>query len=409
MSTTLSSLGWLTIGTSTPRPAARLLFSDAGGDSPQLVTLTSIGWLGIDLPAKRQPLALRPEVSAPVGTPFSNLAGIGWNSPLQDRTASGVPIRPQPIQPHLERGLLFGGTPWDVSPLPRQASVTLRVDSSVPIGTPFAIALPSNGWLATENPRTRIVLGKSVTVDPVGNLLVLPPLPNLSWLATENPRTRLVLGRSTPTDPVGPAFPVPFALGPYWSVDLPNRKPPGARPLSDSSPIGPALANLPLSSLGWMSGEPRPVQANVSAQPLPTDAHLTALAFGGTPWAGVESIQRAPRGRPVEVSAPIGQAFAGSLASLGWLVPEAARSRLVFAQPGVVAPVGTFMPPPVLPSMGFQAAVELPPKWKFVSRPLPSEPVGTAFSTVPAAVIWPTAGASHGQRAIMIGDTRRKR
>ena len=387
--------------------------------------------------------------------------------------------------------------------------VPRRPEPVAPVGTAFAIALPSNGWLATDNPRTPLVLGRSITVDPVGNLLILPPLPNLTWLATDNPRTRLVLGRSTPNDPVGPAIPLPGPLGPYWFVDLPARarsasprvqptdpiglavaqlssigwlspfeapRSPMARPRAlptdahltalafggapwadlqilpgrvaavrmpgESAPVGAAMANAPLSGLGWMPVERLPVpkavtrnqEASVpigpalansplssiawqvvelrrapatgSSQPLPTDAHLSALQFGGTPWAGV---RRQSVSRPQEAAAPIGQAFAGALSGLGWLVTDAPRARLSFAQPAAIAPVGAFMPPPVLPSMGFQTAVDLPPKWQFISRPVPSEPIGIAFSTVPAPLIWPTAVAEHAQRPVMIGDTRRKR
>lgn len=419
--------------------------------------LTSLGWLGADFARSGAPVAAsrQQESAQPTGplVPFVSLSS-GWLT--TDTKAPLVPA-PRAQDPQQPVGTLL--TPqafgWNTPPQERPSAIVARkVEASAPVGTPFAIALPSNGWLATDNPRTPLALGKAMPTDPVGNLLVLPPLPNLTWLTTENPRTALTLQRAVVVDPVGAKMALPGALGPYWHVDLPPRAQPAsprvspvdalgsiaatltsigwlspfetprspvasprvqpsdplrslqfggtpwatvelqpgksatARVPETSAPVGSLLAPS-LSTLGWQAVEgPSPATAR-PIRPEPTGQHLTALAFGGTPWAGLEP-PRSGFSTPKlqEPSAPVGQAL-GQLSSIAWQhVDGTPPNRLVFPRPSESAPVGLLIPPPVLPSMGFQAAVELPPKWSSKCRPVPSEPVGSsfalAFSVAPA-------------------------
>jgi len=517
-------------------------------------SLTSLGWMGADTRAPVLPAPRAQDAQQPSGPlrPFLS-PSTGWFSselildqPLVYRQVSesspnGTLLTPQP----------FG---WNsaIDQARPAAVVSRRVEPAAPIGTAFAIALPSNGWLATDNPRTPLTLGKSTPQDPVGNLLVLPPLPNLTWLTTENPRTPYSVTRAVIVDPVGSKFFVPPALGPYWFIDQPRtpavrtsvadtvapvgtlfatltsvgwlspfeapRSPlvaqrvqpvdllrglqfggapwstvdvqPGraavarapevaqptgplapfvstsigwqsaslqqqpsalARRFDASAPIGALIQSGALTSLGWqLTDQPRtrifvgapvdttlPIGAlltqglssigwywsDTAARPTivsqrqqesvspvsaltpfvslssgwqtteqqrtrqstgstlqPVQAH-SALAFGGAPWASVDPAQpRALAARGQESAVPIGVAFSQSLANLGWLTTETIAPRLVFPRVNPIEPVGLFMPPPVLPGMGWNYVMELPPRWSFVARPVPSEPVGSSFA-----------------------------
>lgn len=446
----LSSLGWLGIDARTQALSAARAIESASPIGPlkPFVSL-STGFFGSSSAPSLVPAPRAQDPQQPVGplTPFVS-PSVGWFSadlvpdqPLVARRVSetspaGTLLTPQP----------FG---WHAAHQDRPTPVLpRRPEPSAPVGTAFAIALPSNGWLATDNPRTPLQLHRDPPNDPVGSPLAPVTLPGIGWLATDNPRTPLALQRAVPVDPVGAKFFVPPALGPFWFVDLPARgTAPGAR-VASSEPIGALFSSL--TSIGWLAPADGP-RATVSAiRQQPVDP-ISGIRFGGAPWVSIEvqsarpaSARAADTSAPVgallagsalsslgwlsidlparqfaslrtsDLSAPVGQLLVAALSSLGWQVSEAPRAQaqqsatpqpsqahigtaLAFGgapwlavelahpaprarQQAVVDSVGALLPQIVLPSMGWQSAVELPPRWSFVSRPLPSQPVGSAFA-----------------------------
>jgi hypothetical protein len=327
LTTALSSYGWAAGADPQSRPATARTAPQAEQPTSPLTPFVSAstGWFSAECqaPTLRPP---RPEPAQPTSplVPFVSLS-IGWltvelplDTPLARRVVSesgptGTLLTPQP----------FG---WNTSEQARPAPQAFqRPLSAEPVGTPFAIALPSNGWLATENPRSPLRLGRSTPTDPVGNLLVLPLLPSLAWLATDNPRTPYVTHRDPPNDPVGTAFPFLAKLGPYWYADLPAKAPPPGPRQQSSEPVGAAIAST-LISVGWFAPPPG-TQAAVRAQrPQPTDP-FSALQFGGTPWADITtSPTRLAAPARLPSAEPVGSPLsAASLPSIGWLATDAPR------------------------------------------------------------------------------------
>jgi hypothetical protein len=432
------STGWFDAPSAPSRSSltpARVSTAEPVGSAFASQGLTSLGWL---LPLAAPSLIPKPraqEPAQPTGplAPFVSLS-TGWmgfvpvpyDTPLAPPRASesapvGVLLTPQP----------FG---WNAPHQGRPAPVVPRkVEPAAPVGTPFAIALPSNGWLATDNPRTPLKLSKSTPTDPVGNLLVLPPLPNLTWLVTENPRTPYVTHGAVPVDPVGTAFPFLARLGPYWFVEQPRRAPAQAIAPAPSAPIGALFSTL--SSVGWFA-PPAPPKAISGAPQVYPQNPLGELRFGGSPWADITSaVARVAAGRRQESAEPVGSPLsAAGLTSLGWVAPELARRAPAIAPAllpaqhlGIIAfggapwtsvdvvraqranppalipsePVGDFMPPPApSTSVGWMQAMDLPPKAQVFS-PMAVEiasvvayPVAHVPATGPVVGVWRTVTPS---------------
>jgi hypothetical protein len=418
----LSSLGWASI------ESQRGAKQSAGRSQPEQPTSPlapfvslSTGWLRADLPFDAPLLPPKVSDSSPVGTPLAgSLTSLGWLAPLVAPSVVAPPRAqeaqqpPGPLTPFISPstgwmgyvavpfdaplvpprvtdsspvGLLLTPQPfgWNAQPQDRPAPIIpRRVEPSAPVGTPFAIALPSNGWLATDNPRTPLKLGRSAPTDPVGSLLVLPPLPSLAWLATDSPRTPYVTHRDPPNDPVGAAFPFLAKLGPYWYADIPPKAPPpGPRPQS-AEPVGAAFAAVLLSS-GWFPLPDSPRAASRAQRQQPTDP-LAALQFGGAPWADITTspTRLVTAARPVSaepIGAPIGTS---SLASLGWLSTDSPHAPAARSAPTLpVAPVGSLLSL-VLSSFGWQVAELARPLRAQAASPGPTLSLGAlAFGGAP--------------------------
>jgi hypothetical protein len=384
LTTALSSYGWAAGADPQSRPATARTAPQAEQPTSPLTPFVSAstGWLSAECqaPALRPP---RPEPAQPIGplVPFVSLS-IGWltvelplDTPLARRVVSesgptGTLLTPQP----------FG---WNTSEQARPAPQAFRRPlSAEPVGTPFAIALPSNGWLATENPRSPLRLGRSTPTDPVGNLLVLPLLPSLAWLATDNPRTPYVTHRDPPNDPVGTAFPFLAKLGPYWYADLPAKAPPPGPRLQSSEPVGAAIASA-LISVGWFAPPPG-TQAAVRAQrPQPTDP-LSALQFGGTPWADITTSQTRLAAPARLLSAePVGSPLSAvSLPSIGWLATDAPRGSRWRATQLEPSQQLALLTPAGLISLGWLTADTIRPAATKPVTVLSVEPVGARLSTL---------------------------
>jgi hypothetical protein len=465
----MASLGWMVIGTTSPRPAPRLLYSDLGVSSQQQSNaLTSLGWATIDnasrphantpspvpfgweaplvpfvspsvgwLDSSKPPVqtadVTRPSVVDPVGSLLSS-AGLssGWMTGDLPARSAIVARSVDVSQPHLLGPLAFGGAPWgdavnvnppvrrssalapapidppaalfylsastgwlNVADPPRQPVAVRRPDAVSPVGTQFAPFLPGIGWLATDNPRTPYRSQPSAPVDPVGNLLFVPPLPNQSWLyATPDPRTPYRSQRAVVVDPVGSAFPFLPAFGPHWYVDA---RRPSAVANTPPIPSAPSTAlTTALASIGWMVVDGRVVVRAVVRPSAPFNVHLSALQFGGAPWGDVPLARAVLQNRPVLASvdplAPLAPP------SFGWHAVELRTSRTV-ATPGLqpVDPFGPLVTP--LSSLGWQV-VEQAGRRRAVVRPLegadPLSALAPAFTSAPWVSIEPTRRRTTG-------------
>jgi len=411
-----ATLGWLSSDLMIDLPLIRRQVSDS---SPvgTLLTPQPFSWgVGYDQGRPAPIVSRRVEPSAPVGTAFAiALPSNGWLATDKPRTPfvsqKSVPVDPvgsllvlpplpnltwlatdNPRTPYASTRAVVVDPVGSSIPLPgqhgpfwfidqgRPARVRApAVDSSAPIGTLFA-TLTSLGWLSPfQAPQSPFSAQRPQPTDPLRAL----QFGGAPWSTVDVQPGRAAVARAPDASlPVGSLLATGLSgIGWQWTDQL--RQPPFVAPRAQeqAAPTGPLAPFVSLSS-GWQTAEqPRTrIAATPRAQAIQSHLHYP-LAFGGAPWANINTAPiRTPSARGRESIAPIGTAFSQQSSSLGWFTADAPAPRLVFPRVSSVEPIGLFMPPPVLPGMGWNYVMELPPLWHFVARPVPSEPVGSSFA-----------------------------
>lgn len=341
----LPNLTWLgTENPRTPYSVTRAVVVDPVGTKMALPGALGPYWF-LDQAPRQSLLAARVAVTDPVGSLLATLSSLGWLSAFEPSRAPATrQVFAQPSDPF--RALQFGGSPWaTVDVQPGKAATARTPDPVSPVGTLISSSLSTIAWMQVELPARQPLLSRVVdSAAPVGSLLTPAGLSSLGW----------------------------------FRVAAQSVQPAAPRNQDQAGPGGPLQPFVSTSS-GWQVVELSRPRTAQTASALPSDP-LSALQFGGTPWATFETArQRATGSTQQSEFAPAGSAFS-SLSSLGWQVNEARAPQIIFPTVSPSEPVGLFMPPPVLPGMGWNYVMELPPRWSFVSRPVPSEPVGSSFA-----------------------------
>jgi hypothetical protein len=376
------------------------------GWEPPLVPFVSpsIGWLvALDAP-RRLSSVVRADVVQPTAplVPFVS-PSVGWLLSDSPRPIAPLSARPIPVDPPTPLAYLSASTGWlNVNDPPRQPVALRRVEPVAPIGIQFAIFLPGLFWLTTPDPRTPYRSQPSVPVDPVGSLLVTPPLPNQSWLyATPDPRTPYRTQRAVVVDPIGSAFPFLPAFGPHWYTEA---RRPAASPPPNAYPSAPLSALQPtVSSLGWMVEGGRVVVRPSAPAPRPTDAHLSALQFGGAPWGDVPLARAVLQNRPALASvAPL---VSLGPPSFGWHAVESFTRRVA----GVVVPLPVEVPTALsvtsLNGLGWMVADSTGRRIAPVIRPTVSDPLpalATPFSPLPWVTVEPVRAVGRTRGVVVV-------
>lgn len=368
----LIAFGWFqTDNPRTPYSVTRAVIVDPVGSSIPLPGQHGPFWF-IDQSRSTPGRTPAVDASAPVGTLFATLTSVGWLSPFE---APRSPLAASRVQPaEALRALQFGGAPWaTVDVLPGRAAAARAPEASQPTGSLRPFVSASTGWFPSGLP-AHTALQAPRAQDPAAPVSALQPFVSAStgWMSADYRTAPLVPSRVDTSAPVGP-------LQPFVSL-----------------------------SSGWQATEQQRTRSATISTLQPSQAH-SALAFGGAPWAVVDTAQpRTSAARGQETAAPVGLAFAGALTSLGWLRIDSVSPLVIVQRLQPNAPIGNLLPQVFLPSMGWQSHVDLPPKWSFVARPIPSEPVGSsfalAFRVAPTARCSPVFDASGAGRVSPVWD-----
>jgi hypothetical protein len=178
----LPDLKWLaTDDPRTPWRVKRAVVVDPVGDKFFVPPALGPYWF-VDQARPAASTPSRPLPVEPPGALLSTLSSLGWQAPPEAARAPGLPFRVAPIDPF--GGLLFGGTPWaDIASSPTRVAAGNRPVPSEPVGDRIVQALPSLGWLETENPRGARYVSRPAPVEPVG-AFIPPPAPStdVSWM-----------------------------------------------------------------------------------------------------------------------------------------------------------------------------------------------------------------------------------